>query len=170
MALRKQCQGASPQGTNAVCPSGRLRGFVRSCKNLFPRSVNVPGRADVGIGPYDVMPCLLRRDDHWSSGTFRHAHTRLYLQTATFRTANGRPYLIGRSDGRSHMTVFSGPTGPKILLTQNQVIMPYRVPQNDSLHDRSANADRSHMPDTGYPPKTKTPCLATGGNFVWDQT
>ena len=23
------------------------------------------------------------------------------------------------------MTVFSGPTGPKILLTQNQVMMPY---------------------------------------------
>ena len=73
------------------------------------------------------MPCLLRRDDHWSSGTFRHAHIRLFLQTTTFRTANGRPYLIGRSDGRSHMTIFSGPTGPKILLTQNQVIMPYPV-------------------------------------------
>ena len=26
---------------------------------------------------------------------------------------------------RSHMTVFSGPTGPKISLTGNQVIMPY---------------------------------------------
>jgi|GEM_PF-4522816 len=26
---------------------------------------------------------------------------------------------------RSHMTIFSGPNGPKILLTQNQVIMPY---------------------------------------------
>ena len=25
------------------------------------------------------------------------------------------------------MTIFSGPTGPKILLTQNQVIMPYPV-------------------------------------------
>ena len=87
----------------------------------------------------------LRRDDHWSSGTFRHVHIRLFLQTATFRTANGRPYVIGRSDGRSHMTIFPGPTGPKILLTGNQVIMPYRVPQNDSLHDRSANADRSHM-------------------------
>ena len=46
---------------------------------------------------------------------------------------------------RSHMTVFSGPTGPKILLTQNQVIMPYPVPQNVFLRDRSANADRSHM-------------------------
>jgi len=46
--------------------------------------------------------------------------------------------MIGRSDGRSHMTIFSGPTGPKILLTQNQVIMPYPVPQNDSLRDRSA--------------------------------
>ena len=43
------------------------------------------------------------------------------------------------------MTIFSGPTGPKILLTQNQVIMPYPVPQNVFLHDRSANADRSHM-------------------------
>ena len=43
------------------------------------------------------------------------------------------------------MTIFSGPNGPKILLTQNQVIMPYRVPQNDFLRDRSANADRSHM-------------------------
>ena len=64
----------------------------------------------------------------------------------TFRDAVGSvPYLIGRSDGRSHMTIFSGPTGPKILLTQNQVIMPYRVPQNDFLLDRSANADRSHM-------------------------
>jgi len=41
------------------------------------------------------------------------------------------------------MTIFSGPTGPKILLTQNQVIMPYRVPQNDFLRDRSApTADR----------------------------
>jgi len=25
------------------------------------------------------------------------------------------------------MTIFSGPTGPKILLTQNQVMMPYPV-------------------------------------------
>ena len=46
----------------------------------------------------------------------------------TFRDAVGSvPYLIGRSDGRSHMTIFSGPTGPKILLAQNQVIMPYTV-------------------------------------------
>ncbi|MBR6762532.1 MAG: hypothetical protein IKM13_02145, partial [Clostridia bacterium] len=93
----------------------------------IPRAASGPGRADVGIGPYDVMPCLLRRDDHWSSGTFRHVHIRLFLQTVTIRTANGRPYMIGRSDGRSYMTVFSGPTGPKILLTQNQVIMPYPV-------------------------------------------
>ena len=46
MALRKQCQGASPQGTNAVCPSGRLRGFVQFCKSI-PRPVNGPGRADM---------------------------------------------------------------------------------------------------------------------------
>ena len=36
MALRKQGQGASPQGTNAVCPSGRLRGLFRSCTNSHP--------------------------------------------------------------------------------------------------------------------------------------
>ena len=56
MALRKQCQGASPQGTNAVCPSGRLRGFVRFCTNPIPRSAGVPGQADVGIGPYLIAP------------------------------------------------------------------------------------------------------------------
>ena len=77
-----------------VPPSAPQVRRIWFCTNSVPHAVNGMGRADVGIGPYDVMPCLLRRDDHWSSGTFRHAHIRLFLQTATFRTANGRPYMI----------------------------------------------------------------------------
>ena len=123
--------GGVPAGDKCCLPFGQTE-RVCTILQIHPRAVNGPERADAHIGPYYVMPCILRRDDHWSSGTFRHAHTRLFLQTTTFRTANGRPYMIGRSDGRSHMTIFSGPTGPKILLTQNQVIMPYPMPQNDS--------------------------------------
>ena len=40
------------------------------------------------------------------------------------RTGDARPYLIGRFDGRSHMTVFSGPTGPKILLRNTRSLCP----------------------------------------------
>ncbi|MBR6762508.1 MAG: hypothetical protein IKM13_02015, partial [Clostridia bacterium] len=60
-------------------------------------------------------------------GTFRHAHIRLVLQTATFLTANGRPYLIAPLCGSIAYDLFSGLTGPKISLTGNQVIMPYPV-------------------------------------------
>ena len=43
------------------------------------------------------------------------------------------------------MTIFSGPTGPKILLTQNQVIMPYRVPQNRP-YDTPLRRTRQSLP------------------------